>query len=69
MFKTTSKNNALKSVTVTIIGNVVEKSKVYKRPWSSVKEYTLIKDDSEKVYDLLGEGDLKAKNKVKEFSI
>lgn len=27
---------------------------VTKRPWTSVKEYVLIRDKSEKVYDLLG---------------
>ena len=36
---------------------------VTKNPWTSIKEYVLIKDETEKVYDILGNG------KVKEFNI
>ena len=77
MFKTASlkneKKEVLKSVNITITGKVVEKSKSFssKRPWTSVKEYTLIRDESEKVYDILGyeKKDDSKNNTVKEFNI
>ena len=78
MFKTTSlkkneKKEVLKSVNITITGKVVEKSKSFssKRPWISVKEYAIIRDESEKVYDILGyeKKDDSNKNTIKEFNI
>ena len=76
MFKTASlkneKKEVLKSVNITITGKVVEKSKSFssKRPWTSVKEYTLIRDESEKVYDILGyEKKEDSRNTTKEFNI
>lgn len=59
----------LKSVNITITGSVVEKSKTYKRPWTSVKEYSLIRDESEKIYDILGYKSDGDKKSVKEFNI
>ena len=78
MFKTTSlkkneKKEVLKSVNITITGKVVEKSKSFssKRPWISVKEYAIIRDESEKVYDILGyeKKDDSNKNTIKGFNI
>jgi hypothetical protein len=70
MIKTSIKKNetSVRSVNITITGKVVETAKGYGkniRPYLSVKEYAIFKDESEKTYDILGYGE----KSVKEFNI
>lgn len=63
--------NSIKSVNITITGNIVEKSKTVNKAWVTRKEFVLYRDATEKTYDILRyekKGD-NCKSTVKEFNI